>query len=188
MHAEAGLPATVRRIWVIGPSGAGKSTLARQLADVLGLPHHELDAMFWGPGWQRRPEEEFRAAVAGLDSHPGWVVDGQYHLAHPVLEALADAVVWVDPARGTTMVRLIRRTVYRLVSRAELWNGNRERPGSALQLLGWAHREFPRVRRTNEALAGRLARRSVPCVRVRTTSDIRALLAAAERGRDWRVH
>ena len=40
------------RIVVIGASGAGKTTLARWIAGQLGLPHIELDAINWQPGWR----------------------------------------------------------------------------------------------------------------------------------------
>ncbi len=39
------------RIAIIGNSGAGKSTLARALSKRLGIPHVELDALNWRPGW-----------------------------------------------------------------------------------------------------------------------------------------
>ncbi|GAA2264970.1 adenylate kinase [Streptomyces ruber] len=161
---------------MVGPSGAGKSTVARALAEARGLPHYELDAMFWAAGWRRRPEGEFLADVAALDRTAGWIADGQYGAAHPVLEELADTVVWVDPPRSATTARLLRRTLRRLRTREELWNGNRERPGSAVQLLLWAHREFPVVRRTNTALFARMQARAVPCLRLRTPQDIQELL------------
>ncbi|MDJ1130766.1 hypothetical protein [Streptomyces iconiensis] len=164
------------RVWVIGPSGAGKSTLARALAEARGVPHHELDAMFWAPGWERRPESAFLADVNALEREGDWIADGQYGAAHPVLEKLADSVLWVDLPRPTTTARLARRTLSRLRTREELWNGNRERPGNAVGLLLWAHREFPRVRRTNAALCARMEARAVPCLRLRTSQDIQDLL------------
>ena len=164
------------RVWVVGPSGAGKSTVARALAQARGVPHVELDALFWETDWRRRPEADFVAAVAALDRTDGWVADGQYGAAHPVLEELADTVLWVDPPRTVTTARLLRRTLHRLRTREELWNGNRERPGSAVSLLLWAHREFPVVRRVNTALFARMKARSVPCLRLRTPQDIQELL------------
>ena len=37
-----------------------------------------------------------------------------------------DTVVWLDPPRYQVMRRVIWRTLRRVISRAELWNGNRE--------------------------------------------------------------
>ncbi|MBW0093083.1 hypothetical protein I4I73_28180 [Pseudonocardia sp. KRD-184] len=42
------LPARPRRVLVTGSTGSGKTTLARSVADVPGVPHHELDALFHG--------------------------------------------------------------------------------------------------------------------------------------------
>lgn len=72
-----------RRFRVVGNSGSGKTYLGRRLADHLGLPHLELDALNHRPGWQEAPVEEFRAELArALGEHEadygGWVVDGNY--------------------------------------------------------------------------------------------------------------
>ena len=40
------------RIAIVGTSGSGKTTLARAIAAATGLPHIELDAINWQPGWQ----------------------------------------------------------------------------------------------------------------------------------------
>ncbi len=37
----------MRRILVVGSTGAGKSTLARGLGGRLGLPYHEMDALYF---------------------------------------------------------------------------------------------------------------------------------------------
>lgn len=52
------------RILVVGTSGAGKSRLAGQLAAALGVPHVELDALYWGPDWTPRPRADSRPACA----------------------------------------------------------------------------------------------------------------------------
>jgi adenylate kinase family enzyme len=38
---------------VVGTSAVGKTTLAAALSRRLGVPHIELDALYWGPGWTR---------------------------------------------------------------------------------------------------------------------------------------
>ena len=52
-----------RRIVIWGVTGSGKTTLARELAERLGVPHIQLDAIFWKPNWVETPDEEFRAKV-----------------------------------------------------------------------------------------------------------------------------
>lgn len=57
-----------------------QSTLARELAAVLNVPCVLLDTIYWLPGWEELPRDDFRRAVrAALEQDPrGWVVDGMY--------------------------------------------------------------------------------------------------------------
>jgi chloramphenicol 3-O-phosphotransferase len=67
-----GLPG--RRIIVVGPSCAGKTTLAERLAELLGVPFVELDALYWKPGWEESSDEEFVPRVMEATAGDGWVV------------------------------------------------------------------------------------------------------------------
>ena len=40
---------SMQRVMVVGTSCSGKTTLARGLSGALGVPHIELDALYWGP-------------------------------------------------------------------------------------------------------------------------------------------
>jgi adenylate kinase family enzyme len=117
----------VLRVSVVGNSGSGKSTLARALATELGVPYIELDAIFHQRGWQPLPAADFQARVDAATATGGWVVDGNYSAVRDLVWTRADTVVWLDPPRHAVMRRIIWRSVRRTVSRAELWNGNRER-------------------------------------------------------------
>jgi adenylate kinase family enzyme len=120
----------VQRVAIVGLSCSGKSTLARALAERLGLPLIELDALVHDAGWNEAPAELLQARVrAALAEAPdGWIVDGNYFgkLGNLVL-AQADTVVLLDLPLRVTFPRSVARTVSRLVRRTELWNGNRER-------------------------------------------------------------
>jgi adenylate kinase family enzyme len=119
----------VKRVAVIGGSCTGKTTLSRELAQALGVPHVELDALHHDAGWQEAPAEVLQARVdAALAAAPdGWVADGNYHgkLGTSVLER-ADTVVFLDLPQRTALRRVAWRTLRRSVTREELWNGNRE--------------------------------------------------------------
>ncbi|VDB85715.1 unnamed protein product [Peniophora sp. CBMAI 1063] len=105
------------RVKISGNSGAGKSTLGAELARVLGVPFISLDAIYWLPGWQELPDDEFRAIVAAtLDkAQGGWVVDGNY--SRPlgdIVDGAATDIVWLDPPFLLYFPRLIWRTFRRL--------------------------------------------------------------------------
>ena len=53
----------MRRVNVKGTSGSGKTTFARELAEQLGVPFVELDALHHGPNWAEPTNEEFRGRV-----------------------------------------------------------------------------------------------------------------------------
>jgi adenylate kinase family enzyme len=164
------------RIVVVGSSGSGKTTLARRLAENLGVPHIELDALHHGPNWTEAPRDEFRAMVTEAISGDDWVVDGNYHgkLDDLVLEQ-ADLVVWLDLPLRTVVPRLFRRTLHRIHTRAELWNGNRETWRDAFlsrdSLFLWVLKTHRGRRRRYES---RFARYEI--VRLRSPREIEAWL------------
>lgn len=118
----------MRRVSVVGNSGSGKSALARQVADRLGVPYIELDAIHHLPGWTPIDPGEFRALLDEITACDGWVIDGNYRtlvVDGPVWQR-ADTVAWLDLPRRVVMRQVIGRTVRRAITREELWNGNRE--------------------------------------------------------------
>jgi adenylate kinase family enzyme len=116
----------VQRISVVGNSGSGKTTLARRIAAALDVPHLELDSVFHQPGWQPLGTGEFRQRVSEFTDRPAWIVDGNYSKVQDIIWRRADTVIWLDPPRRRVMRQLIARTLRRIATRAELWNGNRE--------------------------------------------------------------
>jgi adenylate kinase family enzyme len=125
---EVTSPQQVRRISVVGNTGSGKTNIARLLAGTLGIPHFELDAFRHQPGWQERSDDEFLADVERMASGSAWVIDGNYQqfVQEGPVWARADTVVWMDVPRPVVMRQLVWRTVRRVMTREELWNGNRE--------------------------------------------------------------
>ncbi|MEV0620202.1 hypothetical protein AB0I81_43255 [Nonomuraea sp. NPDC050404] len=96
------------------------------MAARLGVPWLELDSIFHMRGWTPRPREEFRAEVDRFTAADGWVVDGNYSGVRDLVWARADTVVYFDLPRHTVMRRLLARTLRRMATGAELWNGNKE--------------------------------------------------------------
>ena len=126
----------LRRVSVVGNSGSGKSTFARRLAEVIGAPHVEIDAINHLPGWEQLDRAELCERLGPVAATDTWVIDGNY--AECVVDgpvwARADTVVWLDLPRATVMRQLVARSVRRVLRREVLWNGNRERIGS---LVAW---------------------------------------------------
>jgi adenylate kinase family enzyme len=145
------------RVLVAGSTGAGKTTMARTMAARFGLPHYELDALHHGPGWVTRPE--FKADVERFSAEPRWVAEDQYHRKiGDLLWRRADTVLWLDHPRHTVMTRVVWRSVSRLITRQELYNGNREEFSglfSADHPIWWAWSQYDRKRATVREYAAR---------------------------------
>lgn len=127
----------MERILVVGVTGAGKSTLARALSGRLGLPYHEMDALYYnGPQWATNGN--LAADVSRLTAGQGWIIDS---LGYPEVRDLmwdrADTVIWLDYPRHVIMPRVLRRSLGRTVTREVVFGGNRE------TWTGWLHRDHP---------------------------------------------
>jgi adenylate kinase family enzyme len=118
---------TFSRVLVVGVTCSGKTKLATEIARRLGVPHVELDALYWGPSWTERSKEEFRESVQSALAQERWVACGNYHgKLHDLTWRTADLIVWLDLPRFVTLARLIRRTLRRVFLRERLWSDNRE--------------------------------------------------------------
>jgi adenylate kinase family enzyme len=141
------------RVNVKGISGSGKSTFSQELAQKLGLPYLELDAIHHGPSWTEASADELQARVREFmaGAPDGWVIDGNYEskLGELVLDA-ADRIVWLDPPLRVALRRLWLRTLQRIRRRTELWAGNRESWRGAFwgreSLFAWTLRSWVRHR------------------------------------------
>jgi adenylate kinase family enzyme len=88
---------SMQRVVVVGTSCSGKTTLARQLSQMLGVPHIELDAVHWLPNWQPRPTDEFRRLVAEAVARESWVMDGNYSsTARDIVWDRATTLIWLN--------------------------------------------------------------------------------------------
>lgn len=175
----------VQRILVVGNSGSGKTTLASQLSQILAIPHLELDSVFHQPGWQPLATAEFRSRVDAFTAGPAWVLDGNYSAVRDLIWSRADTVIWLDPPRYQVMRQVIGRTVRRTVTRAELWNGNRE-PWSNLvrfkpekSIIAWAWTRHNVYRERYRAARDDPANARLRFVRLATRTDVSEFLTAA---------
>lgn len=114
------------RVLIIGTTSTGKSTLGVQLADRLGVPFVEMDALFWGPDWTQRPKDEFLAAVEQASAEENWVMAGNYTSWQRYSLDRATTIIWLDYSFPRTFWRCLKRTCIRVFTRQQLFSGNRE--------------------------------------------------------------
>jgi adenylate kinase family enzyme len=168
----------VRRVAIIASaSGNGKTTLGRAVAQKLGVPFVELDALVHGPDWQETSDEDLRRQIEPVLRQEGWVIDGTYlrKLGTIVLDS-ADIVVWLDLPTRTWLPRLLRRSARRLSGREPMWNDNKESLKSVFwgreSLFGYALTQQPMRRREWPRTLARY-----PVVRLRSQAEIERWLA-----------
>ncbi len=167
------------RIAVIGTSGAGKTSLARALGARLAMPHVELDALNWEPGWRSlaaADPPEFTRRVAAAVAQDAWVIDGGYATVRHLIWSRASHIVWLDFERHVIMYRVCKRSLARANSGQELWagTGNREtwrRWGRPSHPIRWAWHTWRRRRSQFEAALAGDAYQHITVLRVRHPRD-----------------
>jgi adenylate kinase family enzyme len=148
----------MQRVAILGRGGAGKSTLARRLGAATGLPVIELDELFWRPGPEPTPPQQWTAIQQRILARPRWIIDGDlgpYDVLEPRLQA-ADTVIVLDLSVARCAWRAARRS--------------REGPEFWRWLLTWRRRSRPPLLRATRAAPAQL-------VVLRTPRQARAWLA-----------
>ena len=172
----------MRRVHVVGTSGSGKTTVAQRLAARLEVPHVERVELHWCPDWTEAPPEMFRRRVFEALNGEAWVVDGNYSRVRDIIWERADTVVWLDFPLTVIMGRLLWRTLSRIITREELWHGNRESARMTFcsrdSILLWALTTYRRRRREYPALFAQPAHAHLRVVHLRSSRATRAWLAA----------
>ena len=171
-----------RRIVVVGVSGNGKTTLSRRVSAKLGVPYTELDALVHLAGWTEASDEDFRHQVEEVMSRSeDWVLDSLYQnkLGDLLLER-ADTLVWLDQPLPLVLRRLITRAVRDIVTKRDLFNGNRQTWRYAFftrdSLVSYAIKSHFKRRR---AWPGALAKHShLDVVRLRSPRQVERWLAS----------
>src|SRR2546426_8270982 len=172
-----------RRISVVGTIGSGKTTFARKTSKLLGVQHVELDALHWEPNWVEAPNDLFRERVKQSLQGDSWVVDGNYHQVRDIVWSRADTVVWLDYPFRIIIARLARRTLRRVFTREQLWNGNQEHTRGLFtrdSVFLWAIRTYRRRRRQYPILLSRQENSHLTVVRLRSPREAAGFLSTLE--------
>ncbi|WP_420174194.1 adenylate kinase [Luteococcus sp. OSA5] len=144
-----------QRVLCYGVTGSGKSTAAHRLGALLGLPVHLVDdEIGWLPHWQQRPVPEQRELAATVVAQERWLLDSAYGHWRDLVLPRTQVIVALDYPRWLTLARLLRRTVWRVVSREPQCNGNVETLRQTLSkdsIIVWHFRSFANKRRRMRA-------------------------------------
>jgi adenylate kinase family enzyme len=179
----------VRRVIVIGNTGSGKSTFGTALAAKLGVPYTDSDDLFWLPGWQEVPNEDFRASLEDATSGEEWVLVGNYlSRATDITWPRADTIVWLDLPLVLVLSRSVRRTATRAVTREVVCNGNveklrfllPERFSGETPLWQYALRHHKVHRPIIETMLADAARPDLTVHRLRSRAEVARFLVATE--------
>ncbi len=159
-----------KRIHVIGTSGSGKTTLARQLAERLGCPHVELDALNWEPEWTMADNAVFRQRVRDALQGECWTVDGNYSRARDIIWERVEMIVWLEYGLPRIYWQLSKRTFRRVLSRETLWGTNQERFLAQFfsrdSIFLWVWQTYGRRRREYPPLLKEMEEKGVTAVRL----------------------
>ena len=102
-----------QRIVIIGRTGSGKTTLARELAAALGVPHVELDSLYFGPNFSTVPLSVLRERTSAAIAGDRWVTDGNKSAVRDLVWPRADTIIWLDYSFAVSLWRLGRRALWR---------------------------------------------------------------------------
>ena len=142
----------MEKIVIIGPSGSGKTTLAFNLAAKLDARAIDLDDLYWRPGWEIAPPEEFRAATAAATDTRKWVAAGNYTGIRDIVWDQADTLIWLDYSLTRTFNQLARRSFMRIWDKKPICNGNTETLSKTLSddgIVYWMLRTYHKQRQDN---------------------------------------
>ena len=173
----------MKRIVIVGPAASGKTTFARQLAERLGLPNIELDAVRWGRNWKEVSQNVLRQKVEDIliRNDARWIMDGNYPRLKDLLWERADTLIWLDYPLRVVLWRFFKR----LVRGERLFHNNREQWGRNLfcrqSLFLWLLRTYWSRRREYRKAMNQPTYAHLSFVHLRSSAEADAFLALLDK-------
>ncbi|TYS60552.1 DNA topology modulation protein [Bacillus infantis] len=126
----------MKRIIILGSGGSGKSTFAVQLGHTLDIPVTHLDALYWGPGWVKTPEDEWQEKQKKYLKEKSWIIDGNFSSSLDLRIKAADTIIFLDLPRYICLFRALKRSLRDYgKTRPDMGEGCREK--FDLKFLKW---------------------------------------------------
>ena len=127
------------KIHIIGGPGSRKTFLAEKLSRKLGIPHYDLDDLYWDNasnsyGIKRDPQKR-DALLEQILQKDDWIIEGVYYAWCGQCFEDADKIYLLNVPRRKYRYRIIRRFIRRKLG---LEKGKKETLKSLLALLKWA--------------------------------------------------
>ena len=113
----------MKRVNVIGTSGSGKSHFSQKLAEKMGVPYIQLDAIYWQPNWSEPSNEAFFADLKSAISADVWVLDGNHSKTNHIKWQRTDTIIWLDFSFFRTFRQILSRSIKRAWTKGEIWKG-----------------------------------------------------------------
>ncbi len=113
----------MKKINVIGTSGSGKSHFSRLLAEKLGIPYIEMDAVFWLPNWNHLATQDFLNELKPMLEQEAWVLDGNQSKTNHLKWQYVDTIIWLDFTFLLTFKQILLRSFNRAYTKQEIWAG-----------------------------------------------------------------
>ncbi|RSD29335.1 DNA topology modulation protein [Mesobacillus subterraneus] len=101
----------MEKVIIIGSGGAGKSTLAVKLGEVLGIKVYHLDALYWKPGWEMTPKDEWKLIVSGILKKDSWIMDGNFGSTLEMRAEAADTIIFLDYSTLRCLYGIFKRRI-----------------------------------------------------------------------------
>lgn len=164
----------MKRVLIIGSGGSGKSTLALRLQKITGLPLVHLDRMYWHPGWEKTPKDEWLAKIAEITAADEWILDGNFDGTLDERLTRADTVIFLDLPRYLCIFRVIKRRLsYRGTNRPDMSEGCNEKLDA--EYLWWLVR-YPHVDRRDCEIKIARSGQHVNVIRLRSAAEVEDFL------------
>ena len=122
----------LKRLAVIGVTCSGKTTFARKLAQIMGVKHIELEAIYYLPKRTPRPTDEFRMLVWNATAINAWVMDGSNSKVKDIVLSRATTVILLKYPWHILLSRALHRLKERIFDKRVLYSRTRQKFRRAL--------------------------------------------------------